>query len=91
MDNVIYETEVSVTTILDFFSTIGGLMALLYEFGETFIEMLVWDMYLANFVSLLFMVKSIKPRSAKQPANEDNSVPEHKKPLRRTVNAEESV
>ena len=62
-------------------------MTLLYEFGETFIEVLCWDMYLANFVSLLLMVKSIKARSIMQPNIEDKSVPEHKQRVRRAMNA----
>lgn len=92
LDNAVSETEVTVKSILDFFSNIGGLLALLYEFGAILIDLLTADMYLANFMSLLLMVKSIKPRSTRQKeVKQDSTIPEHKMRLRRTLNSEEST
>ena len=65
LDNVVSETHVSVYTLLDFFSSLGGLMALLYEVGVILVELIVYDLFIANFMKLFIMVKGIHPRGNK--------------------------
>ena len=52
----------TVYTLLDFFSSIGGLISILYGVGKVSVELLMYDMFLAHFMKLFIYVKGIRPR-----------------------------